>query len=298
MLVNARSVPSGRMVRAMNIAILGTGAIGSTFAYHLSKAGHTVTAIARGQREEQLRRDGAIVLVSGERTPVEVAPQLDVTRPFDLVICTVLAPQVGAVLPALRASAAKQIMFMFNTFESLEPLREAVGPARCLFGFPAGVLARLVEGKLTFQLLPGTTIGDEAWAKTISKAGISCVVEADMHSWLRSHAAMVIPLMAGAVTAYRRKAGNTWAEARAYAEAFFAGIQIVRDLGHPVKPAMISIASRFPKVIITFLLWAMSRTQTQQDLGVLGPAEARMLIDMITAAAPGKTGALLAIRPE
>lgn len=99
----------------MNIAILGTGAIGSTFAYHLSKAGHAVTAIARGQREEQLRRDGAIVLVSGERAPV---------------------------------------------------------------------------------------------------------------------------------------------------------------------------------------LWAMSRTQTQQDLGVLGPAEARMLIDMITAAAPGKTGALLAIRPE
>ena len=46
------------------------------------------------------------------------------------------------------------------------------------------------------------------------------------------------------------------------------------------------------------VLWAMSRTQTQQDLGVLGPAEARMLIDMITAAAPGKTGALLAIRPE
>lgn len=286
------------MLSAMNIAILGTGAIGSTFAYRLSKAGHAVTAIARGQREEQLRRDQAIVLVSGERASVEVAGELEVARAFDLVLCTVLAPQVSAVLPALRASAAKQIMFMFNTFESLEPLREAVGAERCLFGFPGGVLARLIDGKLTFQLLPGTTIGDEAWAKAFSSAGISSVVEADMHAWLRSHAAMVIPLMASAVVSYRRRAGNTWAEARAYAEAFFAGIQIVRELGHPIKPTLVAAASRMPKVLITLLLWAMSRTKTQQDLGVLGPAEARMLIDMITVAAPGKTGPLLAIRPD
>jgi hypothetical protein len=34
-----------------------------------------------------------------------------------------------------------------------------------------------------------------------------------------------------------------------------------------------------------------------RDLGALGPAEARMLIDMMTAEAKGKTAALLAIRP-
>lgn len=81
----------------MKIAILGTGAIGSAFAYQLSKAGHDVTAIARGAREQQLRADRAIVLVTGERTPVEVVGQLDPTKPYDLVLVTVLAPQVGAV---------------------------------------------------------------------------------------------------------------------------------------------------------------------------------------------------------
>src|SRR4051812_12554783 len=111
----------------MKIAILGTGAIGSAFAFQLSKAGHEVTAIARGEREKQLRAERAIVLVNGERAPIEVAAQLDTTKPYDLVLVTVLAPQVSAVLPVLKESAAKKVMFMFNTFEPLDPLRDAVG---------------------------------------------------------------------------------------------------------------------------------------------------------------------------
>lgn len=281
----------------MNIAILGTGAIGSTFAYQLSKAGHSVTAIARGQREQQLRREGAIVLVSGERAPIEVAGELDVSRAYDLVLVTVLAPQVAAVLPTLRASAAKTIMFMFNTFESLEPLREAVGADRCRFGFPMGILGRLVDGKLKFQLLSGTTIGDAAWAKTFSDAGIKSVTELDMHGWLRAHAALVIPLMASATVAVSRGSGITWAEARAYAKALSEAFRIVRELGHVIKPAMVAALSRLPQVVTAFLIWAMSRTEMQRELGMLGPAEARMLVDMMTTAAPGQTEALLAIRP-
>src|SRR6478609_1911500 len=101
----------------MQIAIVGTGAIGSTFAYQLARAGHAVTVIARGARLEQLERDGAVVLASGERAAVQVSCALDVRTAYDLVLVTVLAPQVAAVLPALRASAARTVMFMFNTFE-------------------------------------------------------------------------------------------------------------------------------------------------------------------------------------
>ena len=46
----------------MNIAIIGAGRIGSTFAYYFSRGGHEVTLIARGQRLEALQRDGAIVV--------------------------------------------------------------------------------------------------------------------------------------------------------------------------------------------------------------------------------------------
>ena len=55
------------MVPAMQIAIIGLGGIGSTFALQLARAGHDVTAIARGRRLEQLERDAAIVTAAGER---------------------------------------------------------------------------------------------------------------------------------------------------------------------------------------------------------------------------------------
>jgi len=59
-------------------------------------------------------------------------------------------------------------MFMFNTFEALDPLRDAVGAPRFAFGFPAGVFALLLDGKLKPQIRSGTTAGDTAWAKTFT----------------------------------------------------------------------------------------------------------------------------------
>ena len=49
----------------MKIAILGTGAIGSTFAFQLARNTHDVTVIARGKRLEQLQAEQAIVTVTG-----------------------------------------------------------------------------------------------------------------------------------------------------------------------------------------------------------------------------------------
>jgi 2-dehydropantoate 2-reductase len=281
----------------MRIAIVGTGAIGSTFAYRLAKAGHAVTVVARGARLEQLQRDRAIVLASGERAAVEVHAALDESTPYDLVLVTVLAPQVGAVLPGLRASAARAVMFMFNTFEPIEPLRDAVGAGRFVFGFPAGVFTILRDGKIEPQIRAGTTVGDAAWAKTFTDAGIPTVVEEDMHAWLRSHAALVIPLMAIGTVVVRRGAGISWREAGSYAEAMDVGFRIVRDFGHSLAPSFVRTLSRLPRALLQGLLWAMSRTKMLRELGELGPAEARMLIDMMTAAAPGKTAALLAVRP-
>lgn len=281
----------------MHLAIVGPGAIGSTFAYKLARAGHVVTVVARGARLAQLQGYQAIVLASGERAGVHVSVALDLATAYDLVLVTVLAPQVAAVLPALRASAARTVMFMFNTFEPIEPLRDAVGRDRFAFGFPGGVFTLLVDGVISPKIRAGTTTDDPAWARVFTDAGIPTVVEADMHSWLRSHAALVAPLMAMAVAVDRRGAGITWREADAYAAALDAGLRVVRGLGNALTPASVHTMSRLPRPIVKAMLWAMSRTAVSRDLGKLGPAEPRMLIDMMTAAAPGQTDPLLAIRP-
>jgi 2-dehydropantoate 2-reductase len=283
----------------MRIAVVGPGGIGSTFAFLLARAGHDVTVVARGKRLEQLQRDPAIVNTSGERAAVRVSSALDATTGWDLVLVTVLVSQVDAVLPALAASAAKTVMFMFNTFEPLTRLRDAVGPSRFAFGFPA-ILARVEEGKLASKVVTRgflTTVTDPAWAKVFTDAGIPAVVHADMESWLRSHAALVVPVMLASVTAHTRGSGVSWGEATNLARAMAEGLGLVRRLGNSITPAPVAMVSRLPTSLLASLLWTASRLDVIRKAGAAGYGEPRALIDAMSAAGAGETPALLAVRP-
>jgi 2-dehydropantoate 2-reductase len=281
----------------MRIAIVGPGAIGSTFGWYLSRAGHDVTVVARGARLGSLEKERAIVRADGERAAVTVASSLDEAIGWDLVLVTVLATQVAAVLPALRASKARRVMFMFNTFEPLSPLRDAVGQERFTFGFPAGVFTLLVDGKIHPKVRAGTTVADAEWAEVFGEAGIPSVVDADMQSWLRSHAAMVAPLMSIGTVVFARGAGISWGEAAAHANAIEAGFAIVRAVGSDVRPASVAFLAQLPRSLVTATCWAIRRTKMIRDLGALGTAEPRMLIDMMSAAAPELAERLRAVRP-
>ncbi|MDI1475048.1 2-dehydropantoate 2-reductase N-terminal domain-containing protein [Polyangium sp. y55x31] len=283
----------------MKIAVLGPGGIGSTFAFELARAGHDVTVIARGKRLEHLQQDRAIVTASGKRAAVHVSAALDTTTEWDLVLVTVLVSQVDAVLPTLAASAAKTIMFMFNTFEPFARLREAVGASRFAFGFPA-ILATLDEGKLASEIVTRgllTTVTDATWAKVFTDAGIPAVVHADMESWLRTHAALVVPVMIAAATAHTRRAGVSWTEATNLARAMDEGLRLVRRLGNTLTPAPVATVSRLPIPVLASLLWTASRLSPIRKAGAAGYSEPRTLIDAMAAAAPGEIPALLAVRP-
>ncbi|MET0405094.1 MAG: 2-dehydropantoate 2-reductase N-terminal domain-containing protein [Cystobacter sp.] len=281
------------------IAVLGAGAIGTAFAYQLAQAGHAVTVVARGARLEQLRKDDGIVLVDGRRATVSLAPGLPPAEDFDLVLVTVLSPQVPAVLPGLAASAARRVMFMFNTFEPIAPLREAVGAHRFTFGFPGGVFSLLKEGRIEHQVRAGTTVIAAEDAALFSAAGIPTVTTPDMHAWLRSHAAFVVGMMAVGCRSVATGRGATWVEARTTARAIRQACDLVRGLGHPILPSGIRTASALPEALWALVLWLGSRTKVLRDLGALGPQESRMLIDqMVTVAPPtARLDALRAIRP-
>lgn len=237
------------------------------------------------------------MLATGEQAAVTVVAELDPAIAFDLVLVTVLAPQVAAVLPALKRSSARKVMFMFNTFEAIDPLRDAVGAERFVFGFPRGVFTLLKAGRIAPQIRRGTTVSDPAWAAVFTAAGIPTVVDDDMQSWLRSHAAMVLPLMSIGVLSFARRAGISWHEARQHADALYAGMRIVRATGSDVRPSMVAQIERLPHFLLAGLLWMMSRTRMSRDLGELGKAEPRMLADMMSAAAPQLAAPIAAIRP-
>lgn len=89
----------------------------------------------------------------------------------------------------------------------------------------------------------------------------------------------------------------SWREARDLARAMAEGFDLVKRLGNSITPAPMETLSRLPEKAVAALLWAMSRVPAMRKAGAAGPSEPRALIDAMSAAAPGQTAALLALRP-
>ena len=275
----------------LRIAVLGVGNIGSTFAFQLVRVGgHDVTVIARpgSARLDQLRRDGAIVDVQGERASVHVADALDEQMPFDLVIVTLLAHQVDAVLPALRRSAARCVQFMFNTFHP-ERLREAVGSERCAFGMNFVQATLDANGKLKANIGAGgqkTLMDRQRWVDLFQAAGLPAALEPRMALWLRCHAPLCVAFESVSVMGVKRGGGASWREALVLARGVHASFGLIKSFGDPVYPRSKRLIDRSPASAFAAVLWSMSRIRSFRELLATGRAECVALVDAMVAAAP------------
>lgn len=271
--------------RSLAIAIIGAGRIGSSFAYQLAHAGHDVTLIARpdSKRLVQLRRDNAVILSSGARAPVTVEDHLDELEPYDLVVVAVNAHQVDGVLPALKRSKAQKIQFMFVTTEAAR-LATAVGKDRASFGL-AGVLATISDkGKLNLQISSRTKAmhSDQRWVELFETAGMPSRHEPDMGRWLRSHAPLTIAMESVASAGMAHKRGATWAEAKTGAKGLRSAYAILKGLGETPYPAAKKRISSAPRPLLTFILWAASRSRFREAIGN-SDGEVTGLIDLLVA---------------
>jgi 2-dehydropantoate 2-reductase len=192
---------------------------------------------------------------------------------------------------------------MFVTPEA-ERLRSAVGARRATFGM-AAVLATLdSDGKLGLTV-PKTTAmqGDQRWVDLFQAAGMPSKLEPDMGRWLRSQTPLTIAMEGVAVAGMRHKRGATWAEAKTGARGLRAGFSILRDLGETPYPASKNQLSRAPQVLLTLILWGVSRSRFRETVGA-SAEECRGLIDLMAAEGRQKPAlrkaadALLALRPD
>jgi 2-dehydropantoate 2-reductase len=292
----------------LSIAVVGVGAIGSTFAYQLARAGHDVTAIARpgSERLQQLRRDGGVVNKAGEHAAMRVADHLDEQTAYALVLVTTLAHQVDAVLPVLQRSKAQCVQFMFNTFDP-ERLRQAMGAHRSSFGMPFVMATLNSDGKLTSTINAGqkTLHGDQRWVDLFHSAGLPSAFEADMPLWLRCHVPLCIAMESVSVAAQRRGGGASWAESLTVARGLHGGFAIIEGLGHRLYPSAKSVLNACPPFLVAAMLWFISRIAAFRDLLATGVIECRVLVDAVVAAAadanpalPAAVEAVLSMKPK
>ena len=272
----------------LSIAVVGVGAIGSTFAYHLARAGHDVTSVARPQsaRLRQLQRDQGIVVTSGGKARLHVTDRLDEDVVYDLVLVTMLAHQIDTVLPALGRSRAAAFHFMFNTFEP-ERLSNSVGSTRCSFGMPFVMSTLDSEGKLESTSNPGqkTLHGDVRWVELFEAANIPSAFEPNMTLWLRCHAPMCIAMESICVVGQRRGSGATWRESINVARGLRSGFAIIKALGFPLYPTSKSMLASCPTVLLACMLWSASRVPSFRKLLSQGLLECRALAEVLASAA-------------
>lgn len=162
------------------------------------------------------------------------------------------------------------------------------------------ISARVEEGRLAtqvYRLGSPTTVSHERWASVFTDAGIPSRVYADMQSWLRTHAAAVVPVMVMCATAYQRQAGVSWSEAATFARALEQGLQLVRRLGNAIAPAPMALLYLLPTPVVTAVFWGLSRVPAMRSIGVLGTREPRALIDAMLAVAPDQLPTLRSIQP-
>ena len=275
----------------MRIAVLGTGKIGSAFAFQLARAGgHDVTVIARpgSVRLQQLQRDSGIIDVKGERASVRVIDALDEETPYDLLIVTLLDHQTNAILPNLRRSAAKCVQFMFNTFHP-ERLQDAIGIERCAFGMPFVQATLDSDGKLKATIGAAgqkTIMSEQRWVDLFNAAGLPAALEPDMPLWLRCHVPLCVAFESVAVAGERRGGGASWGEAVVLARGVHASFNLIKGLGYRIYPGSKKLIDGSPIPILAATLWSMSRITSFRELLATGKAECQALVDVMVAAAP------------
>lgn len=275
----------------MKILVFGAGVVGSFYAARLRETGNDVSLLARGARLDELREQGIVLEPIGEgantAVPIDVVESLDPDDAYDLVVVTVRCNHVDAILPMLAAhSATPNVAFLGNNVSGADALVAALGRERVILGFGAvggvrqdGVIRYVPArrgGKTFLGELDGTYSSRlQRIAQAFERTGRPVSVERDMDGWLKTHAAIVVPLAYAIYLAdgdpqrlARTRDGLVLAR-RAIRECFEA--LRVRDIA--ITPGWARVVEWIPEPAMVALMGRILRSR-RAEIGLAGHANA------------------------
>ncbi|WP_022899694.1 ketopantoate reductase family protein [Humibacter albus] len=236
----------------MRVVVVGGGVIGSIYAAQLAAAGEDVGVLARGRRLTELASNGLRVR-SGERV---LMPRVDLLPPSaalpetDLVIVTVRAGQLRAVLELLEAAPDATVLFLQHLGGEASEVVDRVGAERAVRAFPG--VGGLIHDDGTVEYVgiaaQPTTIDAGAprgalVRRLLASTGLPTVMERDMAGWYATHEVLIACMGAGILSCggdAAALAGNA-SRLRSVASAVREGFGALQAHGVGVTPSALRI---------------------------------------------------------
>jgi 2-dehydropantoate 2-reductase len=193
----------------MRFAILGAGALGTILGAHLSRSGHDVAMIARGDRARVIRQRGLVVsgLASFEARPAVIDDPQDVPETDTLIVAT-KAIGTAETLASVAHVRLQNALSLQNGVIKDELLARAFRPSRVLGAMADFSGELLASGDVQFTRNAGLYLGEAAGAtssraeeiaKLVDAAGVRCEATPDIRTREWSKFAGWIPMFLVAV---------------------------------------------------------------------------------------------------
>ncbi len=232
----------------MKILVFGAGVIGCNLANDLFNAGKDVTLLARNAWGEEIRKNGlkikSIFSPWAKSGRVPVVAELKPEDYYDVVFVIVRYTHIESVIDTLRASCAKNIVFVGNNVRA-EEIAALLPEKNVLFAFSLSAGHRETDRVVSMDLKK-ITIGqlreapsNEALINEIfSGTEIKVVYEPNMGDYLLCHAAFMLPT---AFACYKtdgnlRKLKGNIAYFNRLIDANIEAYRAIRNAGHEILP--------------------------------------------------------------
>lgn len=232
----------------MKILVFGAGVLGCNLARNLFRAGKDVTLLARGKWAEEIKTNG--LRVKNKFSPrvsvceIPVTTELKPEDEYDVIFVVVRYTQIDSVIDTLRASRAKNIVFVGNNVRT-EALAAALPEKNVLFAFALSAGHREPDRvvsidlkKITIGQLSGAPSNEQLIASVFEGTNYKTVYEPNAGDYLLCHAAFVLP---AAFACYKtdgelRKLKNNAEYLNKMIDANIEAYRAIKNAGHEILP--------------------------------------------------------------
>jgi ketopantoate reductase len=281
------------MEKMMRILVFGAGPLGSLLAARLSQGGQQVTLLARGQRLDDLRKNGIRLKSWANGTEevvrVELIESLRTDDRYGLVIVVMRKNSALKILPTLASNASTLFLFLMNNAAGPAELENAIGTDRVLTGFMGAAGYREADAIVYLNAEPdrpgviylgepngGVTPRLQALAEELGKGKYIQVKTVEkMDAWLKYHVAFLFPAFVPALylcgNDHLRFARTRDALILAW-RGLREALSVLKRLGIPPHPPILNAYYYLPEPLAVWLLARLLRNP-RMEVAVVRHAE-------------------------